>query len=291
MLSLQCRFSTQRQVYAAYCARTATKTEYESSLRKSASNTVVQRLFSTSAESATAKDPSFQWPKVAAAAALFGAGYAVGRFVVPKEPCTKEQSVLPNGLPRTCCDSKESARPLTEEQFHLAKRLKNIVGDQNVHDGRTLDTVTAPFLTPARVTGYGGGAALCIVTPRHLHHVADVVEAALAADCTVLVQGQNTGLTGGSVPRSGEARASQRPVVLLSLKHLDAIFPIDDGKRVVCLAGVGLASVSQLTIYQLASERYRHALTSLFASKSSYKSFWKSTFPTGNHILSWVQRF
>jgi D-lactate dehydrogenase (quinone) len=245
LLSLQGRLSAQHQVFVAYCAKAAVKTEYGSSLRKSASNQVVQRLFSSSASTST-KVPSFQWPQVAAAAALFGAGYSVGRFVVPKDPSTKEQSVLPNGLPRTCCDSKESTRPLSEEQFNLAKRLKNIVGDQNVHDGRSLDTVTAPFLTPARVTGYGGGAALCIVTPRHLHHVADVVEAALAADCTILVQGQNTGLTGGSVPRSSEARDSQRPVVLLSLKHLDAIFPIDDGERVVCLAGVGLASVSRL---------------------------------------------
>jgi D-lactate dehydrogenase len=127
---------------------------------------------------------------------------------------------------------------LTQEQFDLPRKLKRIVGSDNVLDGSTLDTITSGFLKGARI---GEGSALCIVTPRHLHDVEAAVEAILDADCVVIPQGQNTGLTGGSVPHM---KKDTRPVVILSMKYLDSIFPIDDGDRVVCFAGVGLASVS-----------------------------------------------
>lgn len=166
-------------------------------------------------------------------------GFAAGRYSAPPpDNNNNNPSILPNGLPRTCCDD-EAPLPLTEVQFHLPEKLQKIVGQENVLDGRQLDTRTTSFLKGARL---GFGPALCIVTPRQLHHVVDVVEAAVQAGCVVLPQGQNTGLTGGSVPHTHDPR---RPVVLLSMKHLDAIFPLDDGKRVVCLAGVGLASVRQ----------------------------------------------
>lgn len=194
----------------------------------------------------SARQSTFAGAAGLAAVSLY-VGFVAGRYSAPPSPLGGEL-VLPNGLPRTCCDQKDVAPPLTEAQFHLAAKLQRIVGKENVLDGRTLDTVTTKYLKGARL---GFGPALCIVTPRKLHHVVDAVEAAVDAGCIVLPQGQNTGLTGGSVPHFSDhdksnnhnSQHDHRPVVLISLKHLDAIFPLDDGKRVVCLAGVGLATV------------------------------------------------
>lgn len=217
--------------------------------------------YPTSTATTTSATSAFKIKAAVAAVALFGSGFLAGRVSTPPDDPSAALVVLPNGLPRTCCNDTDekhnSTAPdesiLSEAQFHLPARLRSLVGADNVHDGRRLTPATAPFLTPARATSHLQYTALCIVTPRHLHHVVDVVEAAVAADCVVLVQGQNTGLTGGSVPRPTVAKGlthdkttekhNTRPVVLVSLKHLDAIFPLDDGKRVVCLAGVGLASV------------------------------------------------
>ena len=46
-----------------------------------------------------------------------------------------------------------------------------------------------------------------------------------------------------SVPRVNDG--DTRPSVVISMRKLDTMFPIDDGKRVVCLAGAGIASLSQ----------------------------------------------
>ena len=145
--------------------------------------------------------------------------------------------VLPNGLPRTCCE--EDGSKLTDAQKALFSTFKRIVGKENVLDGRVDNTQTSRYLKGARL---GHGNALCIVKPQKLIHVIQIVQEAIDADCVVLVQGQNTGLTGGSVPRSGNVD-EHRPTVLISMTDLDTIFPIDDGKRVVCLGGTGLATL------------------------------------------------
>lgn len=58
----------------------------------------------------------------------------------------------------------------------------------------------------------------------------------------MIPQGANTGLTGGSTPRGQDS--TNRPTVVLSMRSLDVAFPIDDGKRVVCLAGTGISDLS-----------------------------------------------
>jgi hypothetical protein len=193
---------------------------------------------------------------MAAFGVVFSLGYQTGRS--SSDRGESKTLVLPNGLPRTCCDhdtndkSHHSHQNLTPLQSQLPKKLQRIVGKENVLDGMVYNTRTTPFLKGARL---GMGQALCIVTPRHLHHVMSLVEACIEADCIILPQGQNTGLTGGSVPHQND---SSRPVVLISFKHLDSIFPIDNGERVVCMAGVGLASVS---LGKVSSEWICHSLT------------------------------
>lgn len=168
-------------------------------------------------------------PLVLAAAA---GGFFLGRHSVPPPHETEEH--LPNGMPRTCCDRPE----LTEEQKGLFRTLKRIVGRANILDGREENSETAKYLKGARL---GKGSALFVVKPQKLKEVVEVIQAVVDANCVVLVQGSNTGLTGGSVPR---VQADRRPTVVVSMKAFDTIFPIDKGERVVCLAGVGLATLS-----------------------------------------------
>lgn len=224
----------------------------------------------------------------AAIAAASVVGFAAGRYSSPDQ---QNGLVLPNGLPRTCCENDELP-PLTEAQSQMAVKLARIVGEENVLDGRQLDTATTPFLKGARL---GGGPALCIVTPRYMHHVVAVVQTALGAGCVVLPQGQNTGLTGGSVPHHRDR--DHRPVVIVSLKHLDAIFPLDDGKRVVCFAGSGLASVRA----GIAAISSKFDLTSVkmktltffffFSTRTSWNSFSRNISPTASRTPYWVPPF
>ena len=181
-------------------------------------------------------------------------GFAAGRqsFRTPEEEERVKQ--LPKGYPLACCgdnmsatthsqstnctscDSTETA--LSAEHQELIKTLKRIVGGKaNLLDGREETTETANYLKGARM---GRGTALAIARPTKLKQVPELVQAAVDAGCAVLVQGSNTGLTGGSVPRS---QTDGRPTVVISMKHFDTVFPIDDGEKVVCLAGVGLASL------------------------------------------------
>jgi len=156
---------------------------------------------------------------------------------------------LPSGLPRTCCDEEIT---LTDAQQQLPAQLSKIVGSPNVMDGKKLDSVTTQFLKGARL---GQGSALCIVTPNSLEECVDCVQAIVDANCTVLPQGSNTGLTGGSVPRDD----NHRPTVVISMKKLDTIFPIDDGHRVVCLAGAGLATLSN-SVKEWFPDRESHSI-------------------------------
>jgi D-lactate dehydrogenase len=183
-----------------------------------------------------------------------------------------QHTILPNGLPRTCCESdkEENSKPaavesprmsLTEAQQDLLRRYRRLVGNEHVLDctapENSSTTATAPYLVGARIGGEStddSSPTLCIVTPTHLHQVADIVEWAVQADCVVLVQGQNTGLTGGSVPHTDSKSSKSRPVVVLSMKQLTGIVPLDHGQRVVCMAGVGLASVRAMRVFVLVCE-------------------------------------
>jgi len=149
----------------------------------------------------------------------------------------------------TSCDVPE----LPAEHQKLVKTLKRIVGLKNLLDGREENTETAGYLKGARL---GRGTALAIVRPQKLKQIQEIVEETVNAGCAVLVQGSNTGLTGGSVPRH---QTDGRPTVIISMKHFDTVFPIDDGEKVVCLAGVGLASLKHF-VNENFPERESHSI-------------------------------
>ena len=243
--------------------------------------------------------------------ATFLLGYTLGQQQQQQPPPPSHQPdpplVLPNGLPRTCCSDNDSSssnsanskgtNPQVDEnadQDDIASklavfqerqafliRLRRIVGKHNVlvanDDNDNKNKVnTARFLKGARIVHdvpTSPNHTVVIVTPEHLHHVVNLVEAALQLNsssstqkirCTFLPQGQNTGLTGGSTPRYPHQDPHHHHITLLiSFKNLNAIIPLDDGERVCCMAGVGLASVRSLlpAVSQLfdVGKSYSHA--------------------------------
>ena len=76
-----------------------------------------------------------------------------------------------------------------------------------------------------------GAPSRCVVRPGSAEEVAAVVRACAAAGASIVPQGGNTGLVGGSVPRGGE--------VLLSLRRLDSLGPVDVAAQQVT-AGAGV---------------------------------------------------
>ena len=123
----------------------------------------------------------------AIALASLSIGYATGRY----EEQAKAHHVLPDGMPRTCCDHHHATTSKSglnehdiaakmEHKKKLLTRLEKIVGKDQVLDGEVESTSTLPFLKGARL---GFGHALAIVSPKSLQEVVDVVQAVIDADC------------------------------------------------------------------------------------------------------------
>lgn len=157
-------------------------------LSRNAANVVMKRATSSSAGVTTPSMPASlrQYQKVIPlVAASVAFGFFAGRQSVPRPE--DDHLHLPNGLPRTCCESPK----LTDKQVELHKTLKRIVGKANVLDGMGETTENAPYLKGARL---GKGSALYIVKPTKLKQLIEVVQEVVDADCCILVQGSNTGL-------------------------------------------------------------------------------------------------
>jgi FAD/FMN-containing dehydrogenases len=168
-----------------------------------------------------------------------GLGYAAGSLQSSssttndnKNNNNQQRPVLPSGLPRNCCSCDAPSPPplitLTPEQQELPNLLSKLVGKENVISGLIEDSSNSKFLKGARL---GRGKALAIVQPESLVDAVKALELIVNADCVVIPQGQNTGLTGGSVPREEKENGSPRPTIILNMKKLDTMFPIDDGEK------------------------------------------------------------
>lgn len=114
---------------------------------------------------------------------------------------------------------------------HTIQNLINIVGQQHV---LTSDHDTRLYRQGRR---YGSGQVLAVVVPGTLLEQWQVLQAAVNADCIVIMQAANTGLTGGSTPFGDDY---DRPVILMSTRRLAGIQVINEGKQVICLPGATL---------------------------------------------------
>ena len=111
------------------------------------------------------------------------------------------------------------------------QNLINIVGQQHV---LTSDNDTRLYRQGRR---YGSGQVLAVVVPGTLLEQWQVLQAAVNADCIVIMQAANTGLTGGSTPFGDDY---DRPVILMSTRRLAGIQVINEGQQVICLPGATL---------------------------------------------------
>ena len=121
-------------------------------------------------------------------------------------------------------------QPHSDSQQTIQKLIE-IVGKQHV---LTQESETRLYRQGRR---YGAGQVLAVVVPGTLLEQWQVLQAAVAADCIVIMQAANTGLTGGSTPFGDDY---DRPVVLMSTRRLAGIQIIRDGQQVVCLPGATL---------------------------------------------------
>lgn len=111
------------------------------------------------------------------------------------------------------------------------QKLIDIVGKQHV---LTQESETRLYRQGRR---YGAGQVLAVVVPGTLLEQWQVLQTAVDADCIVIMQAANTGLTGGSTPFGDDY---DRPVVLMSTRRLAGIQIIRDGQQVICLPGATL---------------------------------------------------
>ncbi|WP_434279199.1 D-lactate dehydrogenase [Acinetobacter sp. CE-15] len=114
---------------------------------------------------------------------------------------------------------------------HTIQQLIDIVGQQHV---LTHDHATRLYRQGRR---YGSGQVLAVVVPGTLFEQWQVLQAAVNANCIVIMQAANTGLTGGSTPFGDDY---DRPVILMSTRRLAGIQVINQGQQVICLPGATL---------------------------------------------------
>ena len=203
------------------------------------------------------------------------------------------QQELPDGLPRACCVGASSvavcqpapaaaggtlssttsstttstATSLAALQVSLSAdvdcnsvdlvaQLRTIVGADHVHTDA--DSAQSFYLQGARL---GSGAALAVVRPGSLQEAVTSLQAIAAAGAVVVPQGANTGLTGGSVPKSSAEMYGGRECVVLNMRRIDGILTLHERRsrehvpvhehnhddiRYLCLAGAGIHTLSCL---------------------------------------------
>ena len=118
----------------------------------------------------------------------------------------------------------------------VLNRLRQVVGAAHV---LTDDAQTRRFRKGHRT---GQGEVLAVVRPATLLEQWQVLQAAVAADCIVIMQAANTGLTGGSTP---DGDVYDRDVVLINTLRIPGIQVLGKGEQVVCLPGATLDRLEQ----------------------------------------------
>ena len=115
----------------------------------------------------------------------------------------------------------------------LIRELKTITGGAHVTPG---DQASRRFLRGFR---QGEGQAVAVVRPGSLVDLWRAARAVVRTGRIIIMQGANTGLTGGSTPDGDYDRG----VVILNTMRLKSIHLINGGAQVVCLPGATLMNL------------------------------------------------
>jgi FAD/FMN-containing dehydrogenase len=119
--------------------------------------------------------------------------------------------------------------PATDSNV-IAERLGQVVGPQVVVDPEIISSYTTDW------TGRFVGRSTVVVRPGSADEVAGVISVCRELGLSLVPQGGNTGLVGGSVPLRGE--------IVLSMQRFGSIDPVDDlAGQVTAGAGVTLEAL------------------------------------------------
>lgn len=83
----------------------------------------------------------------------------------------------------------------------------------------------------------GGGSALAAVFPETLVEYWQVLELCVAADCIIIMQAANTGLTEGSTPSGDDY---DREIVIINTLAMNKLWVLGDGEQVISFPGTTL---------------------------------------------------
>ncbi|MEM8945202.1 MAG: D-lactate dehydrogenase [Planctomycetota bacterium] len=119
---------------------------------------------------------------------------------------------------------------------NLVETFRGIVGAKHV---LTKDADTAYYRSGFR---YGFGGALAVVFPGSLLEQWRVLQAAVEANCVIIMQATKTGLTGGSSPSGFDY---DRKVVIINTGRLKKFKLLDGGKQALALPGTTLFELGQ----------------------------------------------
>jgi D-lactate dehydrogenase len=90
---------------------------------------------------------------------------------------------------------------------------------------------------------FGQGPALAAFEPASLLAFWKILKAAVAADCIVICQAANTGVTGGSTPDGDDY---DREIVIISTLKLDTCMPLCDAQQALVFAGGTLYRLEEM---------------------------------------------
>jgi D-lactate dehydrogenase (quinone) len=123
------------------------------------------------------------------------------------------------------------------DNARLIELLKSIVGARHV--------LTDPEGTVRFRTGFrcGHGPALAVVQPGNLVEQWRVLKACVEAKKIIIVQGANTGLTGGSTPSGDDY---DREIVIVNTLRIARIRLISEGRQVICHSGSTLFQLEKM---------------------------------------------
>ncbi len=120
---------------------------------------------------------------------------------------------------------------MNSNQKILIKKFKSIIGSKNV---LTYLSETAPYRKGFR---FGKGDALAVVIPNTILEQWELIKVCVDADCIIILQAANTGLTGGSTPSGNNY---DRDVIIISTLKIDNIYLINNGEQAISLSGATL---------------------------------------------------
>ena len=89
---------------------------------------------------------------------------------------------------------------------------------------------------------YGQGDTLAVTLPGTLLEMWDVLEICVSNDLIIIMQGANTGLTGGSTPFGSDY---DRPIIIINTIRIKDIHLIKNGKQIIGLAGSTLFDLTK----------------------------------------------